>query len=157
MTQIPDLLRRFVTTPHRAVVSSGKRDIAIESNERAITTCVTKFITACRKLDSTQRIRLVRIVRDSDVVSDGKNLACVHSGPIVALLRGSTTSFYMDVALGELLGFLASDVDIKELEQRLLPALLSGSIPTEFAHSNRDDKQVTSTASARDNLSSLTN
>jgi hypothetical protein len=157
MTQIPDLLRRFAVTPQRTVVTSGKKSIAIESNDRETTVHIAKFIAAHMELDAVQKIHLVRIVRDGDVTSDGTNLSCVHCGPVVALLRGSTTSFYLDVALGELLGFLATDVDFNELTQRLLPAILCGSIPTESTLSGGDDKRVTSAASARDNLSALPN
>jgi hypothetical protein len=157
MTHIPDLFKRFVPTPQRAVVTSGKKSIAIESNDRAITTCFAKFLAASMHLETVQKLQLIRIVRDEDATSDDKRFACVHSGPVVVLLRGCTTSLYLDVALGELLGFIASDVAIAELEQRLLPAILCGSIPAELAHTGHDDKRVTSAASARDNLTSLSN
>ena len=157
MTQVPDPFRRFVDTPQRAVVSSGKKTISIESNERAIATCVANFLAVSVHLETVRKIHLVRIVREKDVPSDSARFTCVHSGPILVLLRGCTTSLLLDLALGELLGFVASDVDIKEMEQRLLPAILCGSIPVESAASIRDDKQVTSTASARDNLTQLTN
>src|SRR5471030_3285989 len=157
MIQVLDPFRRFVATPQRILVTSGKKNIAVESNDRDITTRIAKFLAACMELDTVQKIHLVRIVRDVDVISDGTSFTCVHSGPVVVLLRGCTTSFYLDVALGELLGFLAADVDITELEQRLLPAILCGSIPTESTQPSSDDKRVTSTASVRDNISSLPN
>lgn len=152
MTQIPDLMRRFVATPQRVFVSFGKKSIAVESNERSITTSVARYLAANMQLETVRKIQLVRMIRDKDVISDGTRFSCVQSGPIVALLRGTTTSFFLDIALGELLGFLASDVDLKELEQRLLPAILCGTIPSESSQPVGDDKQVTSAASARDNL-----
>src|ERR1700722_3676153 len=100
MIQVPDLMRRFVLTSQRILVTSGKKSIAVESNERDITTQIAKFLASCIELDTVQKINLVRIVRDGDVISDGTNFTCIHSGPIVVLLRGSTTSFYLDIALG---------------------------------------------------------
>lgn len=157
MTRVPDLFRRFVATPQRVVVSFGKKSIAVESNDRSITTCVAKYLAAGMQMEAVQRIQFVRIVRDKDIPSDGTRFSCVHSGPIVLLLRGSTTSIFLDVALGELLGFLAADVDIQELEHRLLPAILCGTIPAEPTQHVGDDKQVTTTASARDNRAPTSN
>ena len=153
MTQNPDLLRRFVVTPQHTVVTFEDKSIEIESNDRNITAQIAKFLRAHAELDTVHGLRLVRIVRDGNVTSDGTNFTCVHSGPVVVLLRGSTTSFYLDVALGELLGFIAADVDITELRQRLLPAILCGSIPTDSTRPIRGDKRVTSAASVRDNIS----
>jgi len=124
VTQVPDLLRRFVPTPHRGRWIVGGTAIEVETNDLEIV-LATQAGDGARTPD--RHFVSAKIIRDYDIVVDGPERTLLTAHPLTLLMAGATTMLAFDAERRELLGFIASDISARELLEDLLPTLLGPS------------------------------
>ncbi len=129
---VPDLLRRFVPTPHHGEVRMPWGWILVESNILTIARAVARRLSEEVANTRLQRIEVLKIVVDSLVVADGEVTSSIGSGPLRIVLRGTNTILFCDSGTRELLAFLAPEVTVAEFMERLLPIALTKDGPNEY-------------------------
>jgi hypothetical protein len=122
---IPDLLRRFIATPHTFCTGVGEASARLETNDLAL---LADFQAEVQHLPLGYAWRLIR----DDVTSRGDETTVIVSGPLTVVLLGTVTLVVVDRDRRQVLGFVASDVHAGEFLNRLSSILAETmSLPTE--------------------------
>jgi hypothetical protein len=120
---VPDLLRRFISTPHRARVLLGDAELAAETNDLALLIVMRQAATA-ESNDRLRRTLRMKLVRDPDAPCDCTHVTVIRAWPLLTLLAGTGTVLSLDLERDEILGFVAADVSAERIWEELLPMLL---------------------------------
>jgi hypothetical protein len=122
-TNVPDLLQRFATAPHRAQVVIGTIEIAVQSNDPDVIAAIQR---ACISGGSERysTFLAMKVIRDRSAPHDGSNLTVLSVGPLTTLLVGTGSVLTLDCERCEILGFLAPPVSADRFVNELLPLLL---------------------------------
>jgi hypothetical protein len=120
---VPDLLRRFVSTPHHATVLRDGTRIAVETNDPELIAAMRR-VAVSHSGDQARSTLSMKVVRDADAPCDGTQVTVLRSWPLLTLLAGTGTVLSFDCERGEILGFVAADVDPQHFAGTLLPILL---------------------------------
>jgi hypothetical protein len=121
----PDLLRRFVPTPYVFSDCDGPNRTLVQSNDLEIALRVRRFVVVHREGTRTGGL-FCKFIRDMSSPADGSEITIVSDGVLRVLYLGRATILIHDRERSELLGFIASDVQVQELVSSLIPALLNG-------------------------------
>jgi hypothetical protein len=121
---IPDLLRRFVATPHTFSTGMGEDAIRLETNDPMI---VDNFRSQFHNFPHSYTWKLIR----DDVTSTDDVTTVFVSGSLVMVLFGIETCVVVDRDCRRVFGFLACDVDASEFLNRLSPILAESAVATD--------------------------
>lgn len=120
---VPDLLRRFVSTPHFADVVLEGIPLSVQTNDLQIVTEMQRSTSQEVNLQFSRAV-LVRVIRDHDAPVQNSEITMLSAGPLVTLVVGTGTALALDCERREILGFLSSSVSPERLVRELLPILL---------------------------------
>lgn len=124
--RIPDLLRRFVATPHTFTAGVDENSVRLETNDRAI---LSEFQSQVQYLPRSYTWKLIR----DDATSTGQETTVIVSGPLLTVLLGTETWVVVDRERRQVVGFVASDVNAGKLLNRLSSIFAeSASVKTEI-------------------------
>jgi hypothetical protein len=119
----PDMLRRFVATPYIFNLFSGEDSVSIQSNDLEVALKVRHLcLTGGRQWRIA--VKAWKLIREAATPAEQADLLVFENRPLKTLHRGINTMLVYDRARGELLGFVASDVNTNELITSLIPALI---------------------------------
>jgi hypothetical protein len=121
---IPDLLRRFVATPHAFSTGMGEDSIRLETNDPTI---LDNFRSQFHNFPGSYTWKLIR----DDVTGTDHVTTVFVSGSLVMVLFGIETCVVVDRDCRRVFGFLASDVDASEFLHRLSPILAESAVTTD--------------------------
>jgi hypothetical protein len=121
---VPDLLRRFVPTPHGHTLSNQRGTTVIESNDENFADELFGRFRRLAPESLPEAMEYVRVIVEDSLAEDGDALTRVDAGPLRTLLRGTTTMLIYDSESRELFAFIAQGVSCNEFYQRLLPAVV---------------------------------
>jgi hypothetical protein len=122
---IPDLLRRFIATPHTFCIGVGENSVRLETNDLAL---LADFQSEVQQLPLGYSWKLIR----DDVTGRGDETTVIVSGSLIVVLLGTVTLVIVDRDRRQVLGFVASDVHAGNFLNRLSSILAeSMSLPTE--------------------------
>jgi len=135
---VPDLLRRFVPTPHSAVMTfDGDICATVQTNDLPLLTAIQHTATTRDSVAPNLTVRMT-IIRDADAPSGGATLTLMSKWPLTTLFVGRGTLLTLDRDTHELFCFLAPSITAAELVNCLLPmlfeALRSGSGQQTLVH-----------------------
>lgn len=123
-TEIPDLLRRFVPTPHWATSTLGDVEITLQTND-------VEFIGEMRRAEHASHNGVcvtclsVRLVRDLDAPRDVSQKTFLSAWPLGVLSLGPGTVLAIDCERHEVLGFVAGGIPAAHVVGQLLPMLFN--------------------------------
>ena len=117
---MPDLLRRFVETPHASEFCIGSSRARLETNDPILAKAVQKALAAC-EVEPIGSDSNWKLIRDEQAPCGGLNVTVLSAGPIGTLLLGRGTVIAVDRERREILGFVAPDVSDKDFVTIVLP------------------------------------
>jgi hypothetical protein len=120
---VPDLLRRFSSTPHVANAVVEGLALTLQTNDLQIIAASQQIVSGGIDLDGHHSI-LVRVVRDDNAPGDVSETVVISAWPLVTLLAGAGTMIALDGERQEVLGFLSPAVSAERFVDELLPILL---------------------------------
>jgi hypothetical protein len=120
----PDLLQRFVPTPHTLRFRIEDLWVCLETNDPAIVAAMRTTEAAPSGVADSAFSYLWKIVRDQQARGDGQEITVLSSGALSTVLRGTHTIIAIDRQVGEVLAFIATDVSAEEFATRLVPIIL---------------------------------
>jgi len=120
---IPDLLRRFVPTPHTTVLSHPDGELRIESNDPVYEQYLLEHFSNASPDALLRAIEHLKLIVEHSLPQDGEDLTRLDAAHLRTVLRGTNTILIHDSETRELFVFLAKGVSREELVQRLLPAV----------------------------------
>ena len=119
----PDLLKRLVPTPYVFSRCNGPSRICVKSNDLEIALSVRDSSIIQREGSRTCGL-LCKIIRDMTAPVDDSEISIVSDGMLRILHLGRGTILIHDDERSELLGFVSTNVKVKELISSLIPILL---------------------------------
>lgn len=122
-TLVPDLLRRFVATPHSFRFCIGRTCAKLETNDLALASTI-QGATVCREDSRAQGDSDWKLIRDEQAPCGGREVSVLSAGPIGTLLVGAGTVIAVDRERREVLGFIAPDISGEEFIDLVLPLIL---------------------------------
>jgi hypothetical protein len=125
---VPDLLRRFVPTPHGGAVSREAGLLWIESNDEFFAMELLDRLRISLPGPLLRTTEHIKVVIEDTIAEDGDQLMLVETGLVRTLLRGTTTVLICDFEERKIFAFLPQTISCDEFLDRLLPALLFGQI-----------------------------
>lgn len=137
----PDLLLRFVPTPHVFSFCRDDVHLRIETNDLNIALAVRKFCMLPSKGEQ-QTVLLWKFIRDRMAPPGdmelttraiafqniSNRLTTLSDGPLRTLLLDTGTMITFDRERHEILGFLAPEVTAEQLVMTLIPLLIDGGV-----------------------------
>lgn len=123
----PDLLLRFVPTPHVFSFCRDDVHLRIETNDLNIALAVRKFCMLPSKGEQ-QTVLLWKFIRDRMAPPGDMELTTLSDGPLRTLLLDTGTMITFDRERHEILGFLAPEVTAEQLVMTLIPLLIDGGV-----------------------------
>lgn len=120
---VPDLLRRFSSTPHVANVVVEGIALTLQTNDLQIIAALQHITSGGIDLEGHCSI-LVRVVRDDDATGNDSEMIVISAWPLVTLMVGAGTMIALDGERREVLGFLSPAVSAERFVNELLPILL---------------------------------
>jgi hypothetical protein len=121
-TALPDLLRRFVATPHRCRAVAQSMIITIETNDQemlaALRDRAEQLIGVLRS--SSDSAWHWKLVRDHDFSQSTFEAHLLSGDALSTLFLGTGTIVAIDWIRGELLGFVAANLPAQQLLDILL-------------------------------------
>ena len=112
---VPDLLRRFATTPFgfscptfRMETNDPRLLAAIQTSEKQ------QFLSGNEKTS-------IRLIRDADAPRGGVETTLIFCGAVRTIVAGRGTVIFVDAERREILGFLAGDISSERAVSELLP------------------------------------
>jgi hypothetical protein len=122
-TGIPDLLQRFVPTPHTAVVALSGAKIVIQSNDKELIASLEGAGTPPENLNTSSLN--ARVVRDHAAPTGGSDITVISNWPLATIIFGAGTVLAVDSERCELLGFIAMSVSAEQFIGSLLPIVVN--------------------------------
>jgi hypothetical protein len=123
-SHVPDLLRRFVATPHSSVFRVGSTNVRLETNDPTLANTIQKA-TVCRVKSVAQEDSDWKLIRDKQAPCGGREISVLSTGPIGTVLLGRGTFIAVDRERREVLGFIAPDISGEEFAAIALPLILN--------------------------------
>jgi hypothetical protein len=120
---VPDLLRRFVPTPHQLNLVLMGVPLFLQTNDLVLLEQMQGVSHASASADDPAV--LLKIIRDYDVVTDTLETTLLSAGPLVTIIAGRHSIIVLDCERREVLGFLSASVDAGMFINELLPLLLA--------------------------------
>ncbi len=121
---IPDLLRRFVPTPHTQTVDTGDIVVRLETNDIDIVSETQRLGTTLKDADSRE-VLLLKVVRDPDAPRDEGEVTVLSAPPLFTIYRGTGTVLALDCERREGVGFVAPDLSARYFVTSLVPLVLT--------------------------------
>jgi len=121
---IPDLLRRFVPTPHETAAVIGDLKIRLQSNDIELLAAMHPAATNNTNDKGATASLLMRLIRDDEAPSDTSRLVLLSSGPLITLFVGIGTVLTLDCERREISGFVAASIPAARVVTELLPMIL---------------------------------
>lgn len=120
---VPDLLRRFVATPHVSMFRIGDTSVSLETNDAVLAGAIQNVSAPCEAEngDGTSHWKLIR---DEQAPCGGSEVTVLSAGPIGILLFGFGTVIAADQERREILGFVAADLSAEKFVTKILPLVL---------------------------------
>ena len=120
---VPDLLRRFVPTPHSCVFRIGNSYARLKTNDPTLADTIQKAKVCRGKSDAPEGSEW-KLIRDNQAPCGGREVSSFSAGPIGTLLLGPGTLIAVDRERREILGFIAPDISGEEFAAIALPLIL---------------------------------
>jgi len=117
---VPDLLRRFVTTPFRCEFDVGAIRVHLESNDQGIVAAASALTVM--PIAAERQVYAWKLIRDPEL-STHCAISVLVSDDLFTVLRGDGVSIVLDQQRREVIGFVAADVGKRELQTKLLPLI----------------------------------
>ena len=136
----PDLLRRFVATPHKLSFALGPAFLTLETNDSSLIADMQRECIANVNVASEQSLR-IKVIRDDEAPSDNSDVLLLRSLKVNTLLVGTGTILAFDTERHEIVGFLDPFITAGRLLRELLPMLLNQRCPG----SSQDQKPANGT------------
>ena len=129
-TSAPDLLRRFVPSPHVCNLLAGDTCVRLETNDPSIVAAMSNI--ASPSLEENREVSCFwKLIRDEEAPSGGREITILSSGPLSTLRLGMGTVIAIDRERREVLGFIAPDVSAEEFVTSWLPLITQLLVATE--------------------------
>lgn len=120
---VPDLLRRFVPTPHHLDLLFMGLPLSVQTNDLDL---LDQMQSASQARDSeVPPALLLKVIRDHDVVNDSTDRTLISAGPLVTMTIGGCSVLMLDCERREILGFLSACVTSDIFISEFLPSLLA--------------------------------
>ena len=119
---VPDLLRRFVPTPHSAIVTVRDIEVTLQTNDPEFVS-VMQSAPAASEVPHPKRL-LMTLVRDDTAPSGDSYLTFLPLWPLGTLSLGQGTVLAIDCERREVIGFIANPVAAERVANELFPILL---------------------------------
>ena len=123
ITRVPDLLRRFVATPHISRFHVGITRARLETNDPILAATIQAATAGC-ETEGAGECWYWKLIRDEQAPRGGSEVSVLSAGPIGTLLFGLGTAIAVDRERREVLGFVAPDISGEEFAAILLPRIL---------------------------------
>lgn len=120
---VPDLLRRFVRTPHISSFCIGGTWVRLETNDLTLTSTIQSMTAGC-ETENRGEVSHWKLIRDEQAPCGGREVTVLSSEPIGTLLLGFGTVIAVDRERREILGFIAPDVTGRVFMAIVLPLIL---------------------------------
>jgi hypothetical protein len=120
---VPDLLRRFVATPHSSVFCIGNDHVRLETNDLSLADTI-RNANVCREKSNAQEHSEWKLIRDNQAPCDGKDITIFSAGSIGTILLGTGTIIVVDRERREVFGFITPDISRDEMASTVLPLIL---------------------------------
>ena len=120
---VPDLLRRFVPTPHISSFCIGGTRVRLKTNDLILATTIRGMTTGCES-ENKGEVSHWKLIRDEQAPRGGREVTVLSSEPTGTLLLGLGTVIAVDRERREVMGFIAPDISGEELVAIVLPILL---------------------------------
>jgi hypothetical protein len=127
MTPAPDLLRRFVSTPHASRHQVHDTCVYLETNDVELAMTMRANFNSSAEHDSFPSI-LWKLIRDDEAPCGGREVTILSSGPMSTLLIGPGTVICIDRQQHEVLGFLSANISASEFVNVVMPTILRLSV-----------------------------
>jgi hypothetical protein len=121
-TLVPDLLRRFVPTPHVFNFLAGESCVRLETNDPSIVAAMRSG-TALSSDGNRGLSYSWKLIRDEAAPCGGQEVTILSFGPLSTVLLGAGTVIAIDRERWEVLGFIAPDVPSKQFVTNWLPLI----------------------------------
>jgi hypothetical protein len=121
---LPDLLRRFVATPHISTFAIKGFHVTLETNDTGLIQTLETFLAGCDSASQPQT-SYWKLIRDELAPCGGREITVVPSGSMHTLLIGLGTLVVIDRERREVLGFIALDFSEADLATIALPRILN--------------------------------
>ncbi len=119
---VPDLLRRFSSTPYCAIIGVGNIPLRVETNDLAIISEMQKA-SVQRGHSYSDGLLFLKVIRDKDAPCDGGAVTILLAYPLLTLRVGVGTMIVLDCESREAMGFLSPDVAAEEFACTLFPLI----------------------------------
>jgi hypothetical protein len=123
-TGVPDLLQRFVPTPHVLCFCIDDTRIFFETNDLSLVDATWTFGAALPEAEHVSAAYRWKVIRDHQVRGNGQEITILSSDALSVILRGTETIITIDRQLHEVLAFIGPDVSRREFTSRLVPIIL---------------------------------
>jgi hypothetical protein len=120
----PDLLQRFVATPHSSVFCTGRGCVRLDTNDPTLANTI-QTATVCREKSDAPEDSDWKLIRDEQAPCGGKEVSVLSAGPIGTVLLGRGTVIAVDQERREVLGFIAPDISGEEFAAIALPLIFN--------------------------------
>lgn len=122
-TLVPDLLRRFIATPHVSILCIGDTCARLETNDLILASTIQGAIV-CQEKSDAQEDSDWKLIRDEQAPCGGREVSVLSADPIGTILLGLGTIVAVDRERREVLGFIAPDISGEEFAAIALPLIL---------------------------------
>lgn len=123
ITRVPDLLRRFVATPHISRFHVGSTRARLETNDLILAATIQAATAGC-ETEGAGEFWYWKLIIDEQAPRGGREVSVLSAGPIGTLLFGLGTVIAVDRERREVLGFVAPDISGEEFAAIVLPRIL---------------------------------
>src|SRR4051794_38437263 len=107
MADVPDLLRRFVATPHGRRLANRRGATLLESNDESFADELFGRFRRLAPESLLEALEYVKVIVEDVAETDGDALMRVDAGPLRTLLRGTATVLMYDSESREMFAFVA--------------------------------------------------
>jgi hypothetical protein len=114
----PDLLRRFVPTPFKAICRIGEVPVVVQTND---TTLLPTFSLEGNFVKPGEELFEWKLVRDADVREQLDQPVILNCGALEVVQMGPACLLAQDRERRELLGFVGACVDGNTYQEYLVP------------------------------------
>jgi hypothetical protein len=123
ITRVPDLLRRFVDTPHIARFQVGSTRARLETNDLILAATIQAATAGC-ETEGAGELWYWKLIIDEQAPRGGREVIVLSAGPIGTMIVGLGTVIAVDRERREVLGFVAPDILGEEFVAIVLPRIL---------------------------------
>ena len=122
-TPVPDLLRRFIATPHVSTFYIGDTPVRLETNDPVLAGAIHNSTALCETENGSATSHW-KLIRDEQAPCGGTEITVLSAGPLGILLFGFGTVIAADRERREILGFVAADLSAESCVTMVLPLVL---------------------------------